>query len=45
MLTAVYRSDFPVIKAATIYLAILTMFVNLAADVLYRVVDPRVSFR
>jgi peptide/nickel transport system permease protein len=44
VITAVNRSDFPVIKAVTIYLAVLTMFVNLLADVLYKVVDPRVSF-
>jgi peptide/nickel transport system permease protein len=42
---AVQRSDFPVIKAVTVYLAMLTMFVNLMVDVLYRFVDPRVSFR
>jgi len=40
---AVNRSDYPVIQAFTIYLAVLTMFVNLAADVLYRLVDPRVQ--
>jgi peptide/nickel transport system permease protein len=42
---AVNRSDFPVIKAVTVYLAMLTMFVNLLVDVLYRLVDPRVSFK
>ena len=45
VINAVNRSDFPVIKAATVYLAILTMLVNLGADVLYKVVDPRVSFK
>jgi peptide/nickel transport system permease protein len=45
VITAVNRSDFPVIKAVTIYLAILTMLVNLLADVLYKAVDPRVSFK
>lgn len=42
---SVSRSDFPVIKAVTVYLAILTMLVNLLVDVLYRLVDPRVSFK
>jgi peptide/nickel transport system permease protein len=42
---AVGRSDFPVIKAVTVYLAMLTMLVNLLVDVLYRYVDPRVSFK
>jgi len=45
VITAVNRSDFPVIKAATVYLAMLTMLVNLFADVLYKVVDPRVTFK
>ncbi len=44
VIVAVNRSDFPVIKAATVYLAMLTMLVNLAADVMYKVVDPRVTF-
>jgi peptide/nickel transport system permease protein len=42
---SVNRSDFPVIKAITVYLAILTMFANLLVDVLYRFVDPRVTFK
>ncbi len=42
---SVNRSDFPVIKAITVYLAILTMIINLLVDVLYRWVDPRVSFK
>ncbi|HUL56303.1 MAG TPA: ABC transporter permease [Usitatibacter sp.] len=45
IITAVNRSDFPVIKAVTVYLAILTMIINLGVDVLYKVVDPRVSFK
>ncbi len=44
-MTAVNRSDFPVIKAVTVYLAMLTMIVNLLVDVLYKLVDPRVSFK
>jgi peptide/nickel transport system permease protein len=45
IITAVNRSDFPVIKAVTVYLAILTMVINLGVDVMYKVVDPRVSFK
>jgi len=45
VIESVNRSDFPVIKAITVYLAMLTMFVNLLVDVLYRVADPRVSFK
>jgi peptide/nickel transport system permease protein len=42
VILAVERSDFPVIKAVTVYVAIATMVVNLAADLLYKTLDPRV---
>jgi peptide/nickel transport system permease protein len=45
VILAVERSDFPVIKAVTIYVAIATLVVNLAADLLYRVLDPRVQLK
>jgi len=34
VILAVERSDFPVIKAVTIYVAIATMIINLIADLL-----------
>jgi len=42
---AVNRSDYPVIQAFTVYLSVLTMFINLAADVLYRLFDPRIQLK
>ena len=45
VLLAVNRSDYPVIPAVTIYLAVITMVVNLATDVLYKFVDPRVVLK
>jgi peptide/nickel transport system permease protein len=45
VIMAVERSDFPVIKAVTIYVALATMVVNLAADLLYRAIDPRVQLK
>jgi peptide/nickel transport system permease protein len=45
ILLAVNRSDFPVIKAATVYLAMITMLINLSVDVMYKVADPRVAFK
>jgi len=42
---AVNRSDYPVIQAVTVYLAALTMVINLVTDVLYKFVDPRVVLR
>ena len=44
-LLAVNRSDYPVIQAVTIYLAVITMCINLVADLLYKVVDPRVVLK
>jgi len=45
VLLAVNRSDFPVIQAVTIYLALLTMFINLLTDVAYKFADPRVVLK
>ncbi len=45
VLLAVNRSDYPVIQAVTVYLAMLTMAVNLLVDVAYRLADPRVVLR
>lgn len=45
VLLAVNRSDYPVIQAVTIYLAVITMVVNLLTDVLYKLVDARVVLK
>jgi peptide/nickel transport system permease protein len=45
VLLAVERSDFPIIKAVTVYVAIATMITNLLADLLYKAVDPRVQLK
>ncbi len=45
VILAVERSDFPVIKAVTIYVAIATMIINLLADLMYKAVDPRVQLK
>ena len=45
VILAVERSDFPVIKAVTVYVAIATMVFNLAADLLYQALDPRVQLK
>jgi peptide/nickel transport system permease protein len=43
IILAVERSDFPIIKAATVYVAMATMVANLLGDLLYRALDPRVQ--
>jgi peptide/nickel transport system permease protein len=45
VILAVNRNDYPVIQALTVYLAVLTMLINLAVDILYKVVDPRVVLK
>ncbi len=45
VILAVERSDFPVIKAITVYVALATMLFNLLADLMYKAVDPRVQLK
>jgi peptide/nickel transport system permease protein len=45
VILAVNRSDYPVIQALTVYLAVLTMLINLSVDILYKLVDPRVVLK
>ena len=45
VLLAVNRSDYPVIQAVTVYLAVLTMLINLITDLLFKWVDPRVVLK
>lgn len=43
VILAVERSDFPVIKAITVYVAVATMVFNLLTDLMYQALDPRVK--
>lgn len=45
VLLAVNRSDYPVIQAITVYLAAITLLINLLADLAYKAVDPRVVLK
>lgn len=45
VLLAVNRSDYPVIQAVTVYLAAITMLINVLTDVLYKLVDRRVVLK
>lgn len=42
--TAVFKNDYPVIMAANLLFAIMTIVGNLIADILYAMVDPRIKF-
>jgi peptide/nickel transport system permease protein len=41
---ALYQRDYPVIQGVTLFSALLVLLANLAADVLYALVDPRVRY-
>jgi peptide/nickel transport system permease protein len=45
VILAVNRQDYPVIQATVVYLAMLTMLINLIVDILYKLVDPRVVLK
>lgn len=45
VLDAVNYLDYPVIQGGNLFFATITVFVNLAVDLLYGVLDPRVSYR
>jgi len=42
--SAVLRRDYPVIQGALLVIAGLYVLINLATDLLYLVVDPRVTY-
>ncbi len=42
---AIFNRDYPVVMGVTLFSSILVMVGNLAADVLYAVVDPRIRYR
>ncbi len=41
---AIFAMDFPVVMATSLLLAVLVVFGNLLADILYTVVDPRIRY-
>lgn len=44
LITSINNSDTPVVMALTFIFAVLTVFFNLIADILYGVLDPRVRY-
>ncbi len=45
LVQAVNGSDYPVIQALTVYIAAITMVINLLVDLAYKAVDPRVVLK
>lgn len=42
--TAVFQKDYPIIMAANLLFAVMTVIGNMLADIMYAVVDPRVKY-
>jgi peptide/nickel transport system permease protein len=43
LLQAIFNRDYPLVQAATLYLAIVFVLINLTVDVLYAYIDPRIK--
>ena len=43
LINAIFNRDYPVVQAATMILAVVFIFANLIVDLLYGVLDPRIS--
>ncbi|WP_296321691.1 ABC transporter permease [Treponema sp. UBA3813] len=43
--SSIQTRDFPLIQGLVLYLALITLFCNLAVDFLYSLIDPRISLR
>jgi len=45
LIDSVFSRDYPVVQATTLIYAVLVIFINLATDLIYPVLDPRVRLR
>jgi peptide/nickel transport system permease protein len=43
LVTSIYNRDYPIIQVAVVYLAAVFILVNLAVDLLYGFIDPRIQ--
>jgi peptide/nickel transport system permease protein len=43
LVQAIYNRDYPIVQVAVVYLAAVFAFVNLAVDLLYGAIDPRIK--
>jgi peptide/nickel transport system permease protein len=44
ILQAIFQRDFPVIQAGVLMIGVAIVFANLAADIIYSYLDPRISY-
>ena len=45
MIKGIFARDFPLVQGAMLFAAVTFIFVNLVADLLYAVVDPRIRYQ
>ena len=43
LLQAIFNRDYPLVQAAVLYLAVIFVLINLAVDILYAYLDPRIK--
>ncbi len=44
LVDAIYARDYPIVQGVTLVIALIFVVVNLSVDILYALVDPRISF-
>ncbi|MGH6990634.1 MAG: ABC transporter permease subunit, partial [Stellaceae bacterium] len=44
LVESIFTRDYPVIQAGVVVIAVFLIFLNLAVDILFGVIDPRVRF-
>jgi ABC-type dipeptide/oligopeptide/nickel transport system permease component len=44
LVDSVQRRDYPVVQGATVFIAIAFIILNLTVDILYALIDPRVTY-
>jgi len=42
---AILRRDYPVVQAGVLVIALIIVLVNLLVDLIYSILDPRISFK
>ena len=44
-ISSITSRDYPLIMGLTVFLAVLIVFMNVAVDIVYKIVDPRIKFK
>ena len=44
LIQSILNRDYPVVQGSILLVAVLLVFMNLAVDMLYRLIDPRITY-